>query len=117
MSVPNLKKNCSLSNLTNFEKVGNFGEQKLNKEAAVSNITKQYGELNSTKEFGGSNSNKVLTVSNFKRGYNAFQTRVDPRTMNRDFGSKILYKETDSPNSSMDFRKRGFKSFKYNYGF
>lgn len=117
VSAPNLRKNCSFSNLNNFETVGDYGKQKLNKEADVSSITKHCGVLNSNKEFGGSNSNKALIVSSSKRDCNALKTRTDPRTVNRDFASRISNEEMDFPNSSMDFRKRIFRNLKYSYGF
>lgn len=94
--------------MNNFETLDNFGEQKFNKEAAFSNITKGCGVLNS---------NKGLCASSSKNEFNVLQTRTDPRNVNRDFYSRFSNKETDSPNSSMDFRKRGFRNFKYNYGF
>lgn len=53
-SIQNLRKNCSFSNLDDFETAEDFGEKKLNREAALSNITKQCGVLNSNDEFGRS---------------------------------------------------------------
>lgn len=105
-SAPSLRK--SFSNLNNFETMRKFKERKLDKEAAFANITKGCGVLNS---------NKGLCASSSKNEFNVLETRTDPRNVNKDFGSRFLNNETDSPNSSMDFRKRGFRNFKYNYGF